>query len=88
MLYADCEGFGGGEQDPLASRFGAQDFDPVGASEQLNKKIQPFLEGVNRYTPKQINWADCERQSVVEGLYPRLFYSFSDVVVFVQENSR
>lgn len=88
MLYADCEGFGGGQQDPVATRIGLQDFDPLGASEQLNKKIQPFLEGVDRYTPREITWADCERQSVVESLYPRLFYSFSDVVVFVHENAR
>ncbi|KAI0974552.1 hypothetical protein F4678DRAFT_458515 [Xylaria arbuscula] len=88
MLYADCEGLKGGEQDPIAVRFCAKDRDPESDTERLNKKIRPFLEGVDGFTPKQITWAENERQVVVESLYPRLLYSFSDVVVFVLDNGR
>lgn len=88
MLYADCEGFGGGTGDSLGSRFDAQDFDSMGASKQFNKHIQAFLEGIDRYTPKQIGWADGGKQNEAGGLYSWLLYTFSDVLVFVHENSR
>ncbi|KAI1422633.1 hypothetical protein F5Y12DRAFT_799440 [Xylaria sp. FL1777] len=88
MLYADCEGLKGGEQNPIAIQSGSKHLNLEGNAEQLKKKIRPFLDGVDGFIPKEITWADDERQVIVESLYPRLLYSFSDVVVFVLDNPR
>ncbi|KAF2680909.1 FabD/lysophospholipase-like protein [Lentithecium fluviatile CBS 122367] len=75
MLYADCEGLEGGEQTPIAAQCAA-------TSNEI------LLECVDRYTPKPITWADSGRQAVVRSLYPRLLYSFSDVIVFALDNHK
>ena len=88
MLYADCEGLHGGQQDPIAVKFGSNELNSEGDTERLHKKIRPFLDGVDGFKPQQITWSNPDRKDVVEGLYPRLLYSFSDVVVFVLANPR
>lgn len=88
MLYADCEGLDGGDRDPVAVQFAGKCINVEGDGDELNKRIRPYLEGVDGYTPKQITWAEQGRQALVRELYPRLLYSFSDVVVFVLDNPR
>ena len=82
LLYADCEGFEGGEKLP------------IGAIE--NRTFGPDTEtSFSRLAsgrPRDLVWADTEhkraRTYVVKQLYPRILYTFSDVVVFVLRNAK
>ena len=82
LLYADCEGFEGGEKLP------------VGAIE--NRSLGFVAENSRtRLTPgqsRQLKWAvskeEKTRQHIVSQLYPRILYTFSDVVVFVLKDSK
>lgn len=82
LLYADCEGFEGGEKLP------------VGAIENRTSGLaNDFSNG--RLLPghvRQLKWADTpEKQTrahAVSQLYPRILYTFSDVIVFVLKDSK
>ncbi|KAJ8113331.1 hypothetical protein OPT61_g4511 [Boeremia exigua] len=82
LLYADCEGFEGGEKPPL------------GAFEHRVSVTSGDIR-CNRLSPgrvRSLNWANGEenisRSYVVKHLYPRILYTFSDVVVFVLRDSK
>jgi energy-coupling factor transporter ATP-binding protein EcfA2 len=83
ILYADCEGLEGGEREPVAElvKKRATQADS-GASDRYD---QPISE-------RDIIWADepwrRSRAFAVKELYPRLLYTFSDVIVFVLKNSK
>jgi len=76
MLYADCEGLNAGETPPVGSIAGKR------------AKLQKFANGRVRH----LEWATTDetrtRQFAVTKLYPRLLYTFSDVVVFVTKNPK
>ena len=83
ILYADCEGFEGGERTPLGARSRRRArSDPT--------KDDP-LKLANVYA-RPIQWANSEesrqREYAVTALYPRLLYTFSDCVVFVLRNPK
>lgn len=97
ILYADCEGFNGGEQNPVA----------INAIELSNKmspkysyqpKTQPaMVQKVSQGTKRLLKWASrdsekyeetSKRGYTVSEMYPRIFYAFSDVVVFVLDNPK
>ena len=89
ILYADCEGLEGGEREPIATRFKRKEkrskFGRVDSFERRTAK--------NPYTSeREITWATTNvkrsREFAVTHLYPRLLYTFSDVVVFVLKNPR
>ena len=86
LLFADCEGLNGGEREPLAARFKRS------ASRTKRAHISTFRE--QRYTARQrellwVNEADTRsREFAVTNLYPRLLYTFSDVIVFVLKEHR
>lgn len=88
-LYADCEGLEGGERNPIGARLKRKDktskIGRVGSFEQNAQKIHHTSE-------REITWADTNakqsREFAVTHLYPRLLYTFSDVVVFVLKNPR
>ncbi|KAF2689243.1 hypothetical protein K458DRAFT_357870 [Lentithecium fluviatile CBS 122367] len=82
LLYADCEGFDGGERLP------------IGAIEKRNP-TQHSDTTFSRLTPgrtRQLEWASSPdkqaREYAVKQMYPRILYTFSDVVVFVLRNAR
>lgn len=82
LLYADCEGFTGGETLP------------VGAIENRRQSLDPTAFSP-RLTPgkmRELYWAKTPekraREFVVANLYPRILYTFSDVVVFVLRNAK
>ncbi|KAK0829036.1 hypothetical protein LTR73_004670 [Friedmanniomyces endolithicus] len=86
-LYADCEGLEGGESIP----YGAQSrkrTDSFSNSGKLKKHSAKRLQG----RPRNIAWADNDlrrkREYTVTELYPRLLYTFSDVIVFVLRNAK
>lgn len=83
MLYADCEGFEGGERTPL------------GARSRRRARSDPSREDGSRpghVHSRPIEWANTEesrqREYAVTALYPRLLYTFSDCVVFVLRNPK
>jgi hypothetical protein len=82
ILYADCEGLSAGKQVPISEHYLA-----THAAE-----LPWILEGWNGFSPKLIAWANSEktkkRDYIAERLYPRILYTFSDVVVFVLNNGK
>ncbi|KAI0517620.1 FabD/lysophospholipase-like protein [Xylaria bambusicola] len=76
MLYADCEGLDGGETIPKGLR-------------HRTKEISDYCRHASQ---RDIAWAVTpetkKREYAVTQLYPRLLYTFSDVVVFVMRNPR
>src|SRR5271156_613067 len=96
LLYADCEGLEGGESLPIAEKCKLQDKEQSQALAN-QKSVNPSAANRKRRKPKKgrprnISWAvDSEtskREYAVTELYPRLLYTFSDVVVFVLRNSK
>lgn len=85
ILYADCEGLDGGEREPLAGRF--------------RRRRRSWYTGDHRHvqsklatSEREITWATTNtrrtRSFAVSQMYPRLLYTFSDIVVFVLKNPR
>lgn len=76
ILYADCEGLEAGEEIPISLR------------QKFRKDPKRFVKIAGRARP--LAWATSDqkrtRQFAVGELYPRLLYTFSDVVVFVLRN--
>lgn len=83
ILYADCEGLQGRESLPGAAR-SARNREMPSA---LRRKV-----GRTQASSSNIQWANSpetrKREFAVMQLYPRLLYTFSDVVVFVLRNTR
>jgi hypothetical protein len=79
-LFADCEGFEGGEQAPLGSQYHER---------SRQDKDGPQEAWINT---RSIRWANKDeyrrREYAVTVLYPRILYSFSDCVVFVLRNPK
>lgn len=93
ILYADCEGLDGGEQEPMALQ--ARRTGNPNRNAQPGKRTPSFqkkLRKKHHSSQREITWATTDdkktRQFVVKNLYPRLLYTFSDVVVFVLKNPR
>lgn len=82
-LYADCEGLEGGQEAPLANQIQRQ-----GDASTLKERKKLVIGGAKRV----IEWAKDDitssREYAVRHLYPRLLYTFSDVIVFVLRNPK
>lgn len=76
LLLCDCEGLSGGEMLP----------------KQLRNRAEDLANGYRTSQSRRITWAKTpstkRREYAVAQLYPRLLYTFSDVVVFVLRNLR
>jgi hypothetical protein len=97
LLYADCQGLEGGENTLMAAQYRNSATAP-----QKEKAREKFLLGEHRRrrevtksfhsTQRDIKWAKSpdklKRQYAVMELYPRLLYTFSDVIVFVLRNAK
>lgn len=78
FLYADCEGLEGGEKTPLA----------ISSVGRANLRI---LYNDYKTRRRRIQWAAGERVTrawMVKNFYPRILFTFSDVVVYVTKNFR
>jgi energy-coupling factor transporter ATP-binding protein EcfA2 len=82
LFFADCEGLLGGEREPMSTKL---------------KRSLKTSATVDKPSPlpvseRELEWADTaslrSREFAVTNLYPRLLYTFSDVVVFVLRNPR
>jgi len=84
ILYADCEGLEGGEREPVAAK----------AIKQRATKAIPGVSdhSFHHVSERDLIWADKSwrrtREFAVRELYPRLLYTFSDVIVFVLKNPK
>ncbi|KAK5119234.1 hypothetical protein LTR85_007848 [Meristemomyces frigidus] len=85
ILFADCEGLEGGEGEP----YGAQSRKRAHPGSNKLRKSQPQTW---KGRPRDIVWADTDmrrkREYSVTQLYPRLLYTFSDVIAFVLRNAK
>lgn len=96
MLYADCEGLDGGENVPLGARYKRRDDAPPPAARSSSSRNDPSfrkkIRKVAHSSQRDITWATTpetrKREYAVTQLYPRLLYTFSDVVVFVLRNPK
>ncbi|KAG8629356.1 hypothetical protein KVT40_003221 [Elsinoe batatas] len=83
ILLADCEGFEGGERLPLGAMARWR------MEKQSGHQDHSIGGSVASYG---IDWANTEdtrqREFAVMNLYPRILYTFSDVVVFVLRNPK
>lgn len=94
VLYADCEGLEGGENMPISAQFcnmGPTSNRKRADSNPEHRKLHKIAK-VARGTQRDITWANSpekqKRQYAVTELYPRLLYTFSDVIVFVLRNPK
>ena len=82
VLYADCEGLQGGEREPKGAR------SRISSASKVRQRFCQLYQASDR----EITWATTSekrsRQFAVAYLYPRLLYTFSDVVVFVLKNPK
>lgn len=84
MLYADCEGLEDGDIAPVANQH----------RQTMKKADQAHIQrlfGSSR--PRELVYAKTNseamnREWAVKKVYPRLLYTFSDIVVFVLRNTR
>ena len=83
MLYADCEGLQGGETEPAANKLRQNPKDIVRQGRHYIFKGQPreLVYAKSNTDARNREWA-------VKRVYPRLLYTFSDVIVFVLRNAR
>jgi energy-coupling factor transporter ATP-binding protein EcfA2 len=89
ILYADCEGLDGGEREPLAAAF-RRKRNSVEAERGSDGETSSFR---TQYSSKrELQWAKSQtertRHFAVSRFYPRLLFTFSDVVIFVHRNPR
>jgi hypothetical protein len=96
MLYADFEGLDGGENVPRGARYKHRDDATPPMARPFNFRNDPTfrkkLRKVAHGSQRDITWATTpetrKREYAVTQLYPRLLYTFSDVVVFVLRNPK
>jgi hypothetical protein len=96
MLFADCEGLEGGENTPISAQY--RETVSAGSEEKGKDKDKRGQGKPNKVTkvlngPRRLlQWANSpeksKRQHAVTELYPRLLYTFSDVIVFVLRNAK
>jgi hypothetical protein len=93
-LYADCEGFEGGESIPRGIRLRESEITTI-QTQKTDASINTSLRQKPRnpsHRRRELKWANSphkrKREYSVTQLYPRLLYTFSDVVVFVLRNAR
>lgn len=90
MLYADCEGLQGGEAIPMGASQARKSLEVVPGPAELPKQ-RPILHKL-AHKVRTIAWATHDerqrREYMVQQLFPRVLYTFSDNVVFVLRNAR
>ena len=89
LLFADCEGLDGGERDPVGARLKRKWAQEAKQAAAEGSRRRQRLKHISE---RELVWADTPRKKsrefAVAQLYPRLLYTFSDVIVFVLKNAR
>ncbi|KAL8938713.1 MAG: hypothetical protein Q9216_003750 [Gyalolechia sp. 2 TL-2023] len=92
-IFADCEGLEGGERMPVAHGRIEDSLLRQRSEMRLDDTIANRMrEKAQRGLRRKLSWATTDetrrREFTVRELYPRLLYTFSNVVVFVLANER
>lgn len=96
ILYADCEGLEGGESAPKSETSLLQ-YMTNNMKRQRDNPSEPYPQKRSYWkgyrASRELAWAindkeKSKREYIVTELYPRLLYTFSDVVVFVLRNTK
>ena len=93
LLYADCEGLEGGESPPKSELYKMRDSTlENGLPQEIPSEYEKISRKRNKVSRK-ISWAlgdkeKSKREFAVTELYPKVLYTFSDVVVFVLRNPK
>lgn len=81
ILFADCEGMAGGESTPSGHFY-----------KEKIERVRKHKPQIKRKLRKPITWANNSkmqsREYAVTTLFPRILYTFSDVVVFILREPR
>jgi hypothetical protein len=99
LLYADCEGFEGGERPPIAqAAVDEADRSQKHATKNASAdEDEHRLRKLKRSIVRKLRWAQedalgsdktSRRGFAVAEMYPKIFYAFSDVIVFVLNNPK
>jgi energy-coupling factor transporter ATP-binding protein EcfA2 len=95
VLYADCEGLDGGEREPMGAKSRNKNWREQPFTNKGKQRLTPRNKRIGQNystSEREILWATNEqkrsRDYIVRNLYPRLLYTFSDVIVFVIKNPR
>lgn len=92
LLFADCEGLDGGERDPVGAILKKKHEKAAKAAKASTGHTGRRQPGLKHTSERELIWADTPRKKsrefAVAHLYPRLLYTFSDVIVFVLKNPR
>ncbi|KAI9861482.1 MAG: hypothetical protein M1824_002374 [Vezdaea acicularis] len=93
LLYADCEGLEGSNTLPKAAQARTSSRSLFGDRHQNGPRGQTtYVQHTQKSPDRPLAWADTperrSREYAVTNLYPRFFYTFSDVVVFVLKNPK
>ncbi|KAL8736431.1 MAG: hypothetical protein Q9166_000223 [cf. Caloplaca sp. 2 TL-2023] len=96
ILYADCEGLEGGESMPKAEAYKSQDGALVVSTlrkDSFEPRARKRHQRKGNRVSRNLKWAHgdkekSKREYAVTELYPKLLYTFSDVVVFVLRNPK
>ena len=84
MLYADCEGLEGGEAAPAANTLRQT----MRRHDHRHSRQRIFKSRPREVMYARNNSEAMNREWAVRKVYPRLLYTFSDVVVFVLRNPK
>lgn len=92
-IYADCEGLEGGEKMPVAHGWIEETLSKKRNEMRLDEtSARKMRDKAQRGIKRKLKWAITDekrkREYTVRELYPRLLYTFSNVVVFVLANER
>lgn len=92
LLFADCEGLEGGEREPLGAKFKRMRRSNEDKTHDTADTEFQTRKGNKVVTERELEWAVTSRtrsrEFAVTNLFPRLLYTFSDVIVFVLRNPR
>lgn len=95
VLFADGEGLDGGEREPMGAKSRSRSSREESGTEHQWKHSDPRNTRIQQNhgtSERVVMWATTEqkrsRDYIVRNLYPRLLYTFSDVIVFVMKNPR
>jgi hypothetical protein len=87
MFYADCEGLQGGDSDPLSQRSTRPSATRSKSGHIQQANAGPSTGLIERFVKGRLRQLGLlgkrGRQYIVENLYSRVLYTFSDVIVFV-----
>ena len=98
LLYADCKGLEGGKSPSKNELYKMRDralenWLPHENSSESGLRIREKLSKKRNKVSRKVSWAlgdkeKSKREFAVTELYPKVLYTFSDVVVFVLRNPK